>query len=390
MRHFSLGNVVLGAWVVFVLNPSPGVAGASFIQVDGSGTMVDASDAASGPRIFSTSGPAVGSVSPFTGTTVDSGKSGNGSSPLSWRDVPSQGAGGKAGAARGDGWGYPGGSRYWDPPPEFQNADDGLSRGQDPGVGRSGYDSRMGEDRGFGPERGSGQGSGNGSSGSYGGVERGGATDGYSDPETLDPRREIDPYFLRRQGSGANVPSDEGRRGYDEGGRSGWVGDRGGPGGVGQSWGGGQRPDAFGFSPGYGAGRSGVQGDDGSWGTGWNGGEGAERYEGRMATERSDIGGRSGTGWSRYGDESDRVGRDAGNTSRSGGSFSWNGGTDWVNPGVGNWGMPVPGWPSSGSDWFRPRDGWRGGDSRYPSVYDPYRAPEDELFDWRGYRGPWR
>ncbi|HIJ83636.1 MAG TPA: hypothetical protein HPQ00_05440 [Magnetococcales bacterium] len=127
---------------------------------------------------------------------------------------------------RGWGGGSRDASRYWDPPPGFRGEAGGEGEGAvGPDPEGEGVDRLPG--RRFGDGGGLGGGAGLREEAAGGGSQGTLASDRYHDSETLDPRREIDPYFLRKQrrdgyaGSGRSWSGDAGR-GY--GGEDGYRG----------------------------------------------------------------------------------------------------------------------------------------------------------------------
>ncbi|MBF0348612.1 MAG: hypothetical protein HQL81_13175 [Magnetococcales bacterium] len=319
-----------------------------------------------------------------------------------WKESTTTGQPSPAASNRGWGWNTGEGSRYWDPPPEFRNEGDGKlpdprfgdGRLPDPRFGDGRLpDPRYGDgklpDPRFGEDRGVGSGSERDSSGEGRfDFDRSGASDQFYDSETLDPRREIDPYFLRKQ-QRRDVHA-EPPRGFWGDGRSGAVD------GTGRWSGDGYRDDGYPpsgsrfrqdevgegrFRDSGDAGRldQGRSGDDPSRGTAYD----SNPYEYGSGPYRPQYGddhpGRvapGGVGDSRMG------------SNGSGSSFSWTGG--WENRGDRSWEIPSPGLNPAYDGWMRPGDGFRGNDLGYGPGYDPYSWPGGYYPDGGSVRGPWR
>ncbi len=182
------------------------------------------------------------------------------------------------------------------------------------------------------------------------------------DPDTLDPRREIDPYYLRK-GRRPAYPVGPGLPPVGQNGLN--AGNRGdGLGGYGQE-------NSYRVNPG-----AGYPGDYSGSGGYRDAPPYANRYGEGPALDR---------GWG--GDYSGRGGYDASRSGNStgGAAFSWGSRYDAVNRD-----SRGSGWNSSPNTWMRPydsgyeRDGW----NRFPT--DPYLGPEDFSLNGGGYRGPWR
>ncbi|MBF0605032.1 MAG: hypothetical protein HQL07_15250, partial [Nitrospirae bacterium] len=239
-----------------------------------------------------------------------------------------------------------GSARYWDPPPGFRG--DEAGEGERVGVqgyGSGGYESGKFPDRpnGYGGDS---QSNPPGLESSWGPDGRAvGGLDGsfapgstldsapgsHLDSETLDPRREIDPYFLRKRQesgySGSQAPWGSGgwdsrSTGYRSGGYDGGDGYR-----MNQA-----APFRYDDPAG---GRSGYRAEgtpsDGRGYPGYRGYGEASAYPGGTADGAGlyrdrDVGASAGRGM-----EQERYDGRGGN--RSGGSFSWNGNSDWSGMG---------------------------------------------------------
>ncbi|MEO5328043.1 MAG: hypothetical protein H7829_07335 [Magnetococcus sp. THC-1_WYH] len=290
----------------------------------------------------------------------------------------------------GHGTSAQGSARYWDPPPGFRGDDAGEGervgvQGYEPGkfpdrpngYGSDGQSNPPGLEPSWGPD-----------GRAVGGLDGSFAPGSNLDSETLDPRREIDPYFLRKRQSsgysGSQAPWGSGgwdsrSTGYRSGGYDGGDGYR-----MNQAV-----PSRYDDSA---EGRSGYR-----TGEGQSDNRGYPGYRGYGETGSYPSGVADGAGPYRYRDgdasavrESGRERYDGSGGHGSGGSFSWNGNSDWGGMGDRGWGgMPVPWKPSSG-DWMRPWDGWRSGDGGVGLADDPTLRPDDfYLNDGMG-RGPWR